>query len=1116
MQMGDPSGDWTSNNLDHNYSRKCLPPRSANLTYPEETTTGNYFQQYSCRILQPTSYKIVTGSTPLSNDLKPAQENHLNSKCALPTGKQKNKIVLWTPPGSRVQVFVPVNNMQETNHVPNILHCVSRPGVEVFNSNNSVCMQQQSTSVTADPNSLQQFPTKTIDNKSLNDMQRDLTHANATNNLPQQDPSTKRLTLPSDYRYNNPTTTPNGQISSLGVPVYHGVRAEYSSDNAHLQTPSTCKQNVQQNNATKKAVAVVTPLSPVEMASVNFSNKSAHALDARSVPIHHLPNFTHPLKLSADPRTMREPNEPASKQQRPKSAEPRLGSDVVKSPVCLLESTSQHNHASSLKLNCPVTDQNKPSEIQKEVSEKMPKDKQAVTDKKTNTGEMDKYSTIPVIEWPLDKLHTLMNIIQQIEDVHQKNVNKMDSRKEILRLYWNGDVCKFRNAVKSGIYQNVMEDVYNYCQGKDSVILGQIKNDTWNQVAKEFHVLKHDEVPPKIEYKSSWLNLDENLDDIDRECGISWYFRHLHSSSQEQEKGNSAGKLQHGLLDAPDKPSKRQCSTETNCQNLVPEDEQTFPKSKDKTMDNEGLYEHLSVSSNEQFLPSQNTAAQTNMPNDSLISIENVSMAETSSVISAGGHCLEEDLQKVNAPQEITLSNSKPPQELNAIPRDEQISVERFEEKTNNSAHTIQNPLPDASHKSPITGHDRFATEIVSKTPAEVQTSSIHENSPVSIIEQSLADTNRHVPTLDDVVTEETSWQPNAINPLMAITNLVKTLDNQAVAKSRSSAGTSGRGRLYGGRAVQSNELIRMSNCAGSPNVKANESQVKNSTHATQSAFREGTGHRDAKAVNKVRVEKRMQLEFENKNSDCQSHLLTETGDREDNRLLKPESVVTGQTNCQPNTVNSLEGLANVFRTLEKSDISLRIYENQIGKQEVLKRSGSGGTSPILTDLLMNRSSPKLSPTVAEQRAQIQNGSDEKPTNSDCVDEMIDEPSITERDYFAMEIGNKVPAEPQIPPENVKLCKNLPGFVHEQSLTETNSNHSMKRKRVDTEHSSHQPHIVNPLAAMTRIVCSIDKRVALGKPGCFMPHPNFYRKKTSWKVLKTNQRIPLMRHKTHL
>lgn len=1043
MQMETHPETGQPTNLEHNYYRKCLPPHSANPPCPGQTTTGTYLAQLSCTMLQPTSEQTVTSTTQSTSEIKPAQENHLNSKCTMPTGKHNPNIVLWTVPGSSIQIFVPVNNMslQETNNGPNISHCAPRPGTEAFNYYNGVCMQQQTTSVPAGPNSCQHYPTKTINNRSLNE------HTNASNNFP-QDPSTKRMTLPFDSRY-YPTTTnaPNGQISPLGGSVHHRLTA----DHANLQALSTCKQNIQQNNATKKAVAVVTPLSPIEMASVILSNKSAYALDARSVPVHHLPSFTHPLEVNSNLQTMRELNDPTSKHERPKSTEPRLDSHVVKSPVCLLESTSQPNHASLPKLNSAATDQNKSAEIQKEASEMMPKDNHAGTDKKTNTGEADKNSTVPVIEWPLDKLHTLMNIIQQVEDGHQKKLNKTDAGKEILRLYWNGDFHKFRSKAQTGVYENVMEEVYNYCQKKDGVILKQIKNEARNQVAKDFHVLKHNEVLPKMEYKSCWLNLNEKLDDIDKECGISWYFRCLHSGSQERVEQD----LQH-------------------------------------RSDNEGLHEHLPVFSNEQFLPvtdhnyspSKNIAAQTNMEIEYSISIENASTDKTSSVISAAAHCLEQDLQEVSsASQEIMLSNSNPPQDT--VSQDEEISVERFEEMTNNSAHTIQSMLPDTPYKPPITGHDRCAMEIVSKTPAEVQTSSelkknssdsrsVHGNSPDSFNEKSRADANCS-PKLQDVVPEETSCQPNAINPLKAISHLVKTLDDQVVSKRRSSAGTSGRARLYGGRAVQ-----------------VNEPTLKSSAHATQSAFQEGNGHQGAKAVNRVRVEEQLCLELKNKNSDSEScGLLTEMGD---NRLLKSKSVVAEQTHSQPNTVNSLEGIGNVLRT--KSDISLRLYENQIRKQEVLKRTGSGGRSPNLTKLLMQRdftSSPKVCPTVAEQRAQIQNESNEKLTNSDYANKTIDKPSITERDQCAVEMVNEEPAEQQIPFEHVK---NVPGFVNEQS----GNNCSMKRKRMDTEQSSHQPIIENPQAG---IVCTLEKRVALKKR-----NPNIFKRKHEHSAQMSRRDVP--------
>ncbi|XP_051740470.1 uncharacterized protein si:ch211-106e7.2 [Ctenopharyngodon idella] len=902
--------DGTANTLGQNLYQLCLPSHAASPSYPGQGATGNYFTQFTCTVQPSTSDQILTSGIQATKDTPLTSKEN--------SGKQDSQIILWNMP-SNCQIFLPVNNINlqgaPNNNGPNMPHCA-------FNSNNSLYIQQQNISLAAGPNNSQQV----VNTGNLHSRQQ---HVNAPN-LAKDSPKT-RTNLPSDLKYYPPTeNAPHGHSSLFGGYHYQLLIPEKST-HANLQTPSTCVQNI----SAQRAVAVVTPLSPIGTASVNGSDKSAyakmnvnsvqeivqdqpnipHALEAnanlnyqkgeRNDPIskhvRHQPNIPHALEASANLNYQKgEPNDPARKPQRPKSAEPRLNDGLcyvvgAKSPVSI-ESTGRSRRASSPKLKSVVAEQNKsvPTQMRNEPSDKI-NNNCTFTDKKTVETE-----TIPVIEWPLDRLHTLIAMIQQIEDGHQKNVQKNDVWRDILKLYWNGDYGKFYDSVQTGIYQNIMQEVYGYCLTKEPVILRQLKSDVRNKVIKDFHVLKHNEEPPKMTYKSSWLNLNENVDDIDKECGYSWFYKSF-QNAPEHDAQISACKTQNKLQEATEKPSLTRCKQlPTAVENKVPAEE--------PTLDNESLHENLPVLFNEQSptvsdancstkrhcVVTEQTSSQPNIANsledmitvvkdldkkdvqtgmsrlddqfcsdvgaNSVLLPKSTSQSDCAnspklynavaeqredalSQIQIGSSekmpnndcaildenvrcetfpkpnqeipvCMnEEETDKVGSSaykmnvlphemaeqrdtsemmehnviaaslnkHETSLLNAS--QVLNTISMEEQTSRQRLEEKAKKSASTIPSTLLSALYKPSLAEHNDGSTDVSKKVQIEEQTSSEKNMYKESLHEKWPVPFNAHSPPVTDncslklnVIQEQTSCQPNTLNPLNAMKNLVRKL----------------------------------------------------------------------------------------------------------------------------------------------------------------------------------------------------------------------------------------------------------------------------------------------------------------------------------------------------
>ncbi|XP_077067094.1 uncharacterized protein LOC143720973 [Siphateles boraxobius] len=744
-EKGTTPGDGTSNTLGKNFYQLCLPSHAASPSYPGQGATGNYLTQFTYTIQPATSDQILTSSIQATKDTMLTQENPLTSIYTLPTGKQDSQMILWNMP-SNCKIFLPVNNINlqgaPNNNGPNMSHCA-------FNSNSSLYMQQQNTSLVAGPNNSQQVKEKTMDTTSLNETRRNVNtislhsqqqHANSLTNLP-NDSSKTRTSLPSDLKYYPPTSYP---------------------------PPSTCGQNI----AAQRAVAVVTPLSPIGTAPVYVSDKSANMkMNVRSEQevVWDPPNIPHALETNANLNNQKgEPNDPTSKHQRPKSAEPRLNDGLchvgAKSPIWTDESTDQSRHTSLPKLKSVVAKQqiSVPTQMQNDPSEKI-NNNCTFTDKKTAETE-----TIPVIEWPIDRLHTLMAMIQQIENGHQKNVQKTDAGRDVLKLFWNGDFQKFYNAVQTGIYQNIMEEVYAYCLMKEPVILRQIKSDARSRVNKDFHVLKHNEEPPKMTYKSSWLNLNENVDDIEKECGYSWFNKSF-QNAPDHEAQNSNG-----------------CTKEAQkVENKVPAEE--------PTLDNECLHESLfnrqspsvtdaDCSPTRDCLVAGQTNSQTNANSlkDMITVVKDLDKKDVQTEMASSDDKYSNNdvgAQSVLSPKSTSQSDCTNLTKLNVVAEQPHVMAEQCE-TSEMMEHNVIAASPDKHETSLL----NTSPEIV-KVQVEEQTSLaiFHEDSHCTYF--SPVPFNAHSPTVIDncslklnLVEEQTSRQPNTINPLNGMKNLVTTL----------------------------------------------------------------------------------------------------------------------------------------------------------------------------------------------------------------------------------------------------------------------------------------------------------------------------------------------------
>ncbi|XP_053370411.1 uncharacterized protein si:ch211-106e7.2 [Clarias gariepinus] len=290
---------------------------------------------------------------------------------------------------------------------------------------------------------------------------------------------------------------------------------------APTQTIQMCQENAymskdvhQQKLMSQKAIAVVTPLTQDVVAGDTFSNNvnkvKEGVLDTRFVPNKNRPqsyisHMVQSRKNESCVKTLND-NTPQTK------GAPVLATHVMR-PA---ENTTFPGQSQRLSL---ATVKSVSSESKLTAQPYPTVDNCTVTWRHNETTmdvRLDKLSAIHVNEWTLQRLRSLVTDMEQIQKGYQKNIPCNDISSEIVKLYWNGHYQNFCSAAKSDIYINIMKEVEHHCGRKDSVIFQAVSKETLKEVASRFHILEHGIVPPKTVYTSSWLNLSEELYELDK------------------------------------------------------------------------------------------------------------------------------------------------------------------------------------------------------------------------------------------------------------------------------------------------------------------------------------------------------------------------------------------------------------------------------------------------------------------------------------------------------------------------------------------------------------------------------------------------------------------------
>lgn len=195
------------------------------------------------------------------------------------------------------------------------------------------------------------------------------------------------------------------------------------------------------------------------------------------------------------------------------------------------------------------------SASQKSVTSKVPESQSGNTDKTDPKTHVSDLASVPASPWTYK---SLMNLIQEGE-ISQVASEENDLLNKIFSIYWDGKIKHLSDKLKSGWYRDLINSLKKYCSEyskEDTVIMSQVAQSP-EKLSEHYHVLKDDETYSELPYRSSWLNANEQLDDIDKEFGypVSWmYYPNMRKSlSQPDQVGTVNGAPVQIASDVPNK-----------------------------------------------------------------------------------------------------------------------------------------------------------------------------------------------------------------------------------------------------------------------------------------------------------------------------------------------------------------------------------------------------------------------------------------------------------------------------------------------------------------------------------------------------------------------------------
>ncbi|XP_060891039.1 uncharacterized protein si:ch211-106e7.2 [Labrus mixtus] len=130
-------------------------------------------------------------------------------------------------------------------------------------------------------------------------------------------------------------------------------------------------------------------------------------------------------------------------------------------------------------------------------------------------------SSIQTVECTLNTLKKLIEHFDRAQSAQCVNSPLLNLGHQVLEMFWGGNHKMCLTHVRD-LHRPIIDMAKEYCKEhlkKNTVIASRVKKAHFKSL-EDHHTLQHDDVYTEPPYKSTWLNLNEQVDDIDKMFGL--------------------------------------------------------------------------------------------------------------------------------------------------------------------------------------------------------------------------------------------------------------------------------------------------------------------------------------------------------------------------------------------------------------------------------------------------------------------------------------------------------------------------------------------------------------------------------------------------------------------